>query len=70
MIEELGGGVYNVYAPGETGLNATLYTLQGVTVLKASTASDSLTLDASALCYGVYVLKVDGTHSTRTCFPK
>lgn len=66
VIEELGGGVYNVYAPGETGLNASLYTLQGVAVLKTSTASDSLTLDASALCNGVYVLRVDGTHSTRT----
>lgn len=56
MITDLGGKQYEVCCPGLTGLSCSVYNLQGSNVAAAVTDGDTLTLDASGLQSGIYVL--------------
>lgn len=66
MLESVGNGCFNIYAPGQEALSAEVYTLQGVKVAGGASQTETLSLDASQLPAGVYVLRVNGSHSTRT----
>lgn len=66
IIEPQGNAVYRIYAPGQDCVSATIYSIQGTEVKSLTSCSDSMTIDASSLATGVYVLKVTGSHSSRT----
>lgn len=60
IVEELGGNVFSAFLAGCDGLNASLYSLGGQRMLTASAADDEVTVDASALAPGIYILSVEG----------
>ena len=60
------GNVFSIYAPGQTDLKVSVYALQGLEMKAIATDSDSLTLDASDLPAGIYVMKVNGSHTARS----
>lgn len=60
------GGVYRISALGQTSVTASLYNLQGIEMKHMSTPGEELTLDITGLPSGVYVLKVEGSHTSRT----
>ena len=66
MLGSAGNGCFNIYAPGQEALSAEVYTLQGVKVAGGASQTETLSLDASQLPAGVYVLRASGSHSTRT----
>lgn len=67
IVENLGAGNYSVFLAGGDGLTATVYNLAGAQVASARADSDSLTLDASSLQPGIYVLKaVNGSAAAST----
>lgn len=51
---------YDITAAGASRLSARLYDLQGRTVAEAYAAGNSLSLDASGVTGGIYVLRVSG----------
>lgn len=59
IVTPLGGQAYNVFVGGAAHVAVTLYSLSGQAVASASAQSDELTIDASALQAGVYVMAVD-----------
>ena len=46
-------------------MDVTIYNMQGQVVLKENAVGDEITVDASGLNNGVYILKVNGTHSQK-----
>lgn len=66
MIESTGGNVYDIFAPAEKSVSASVINLQGVTVLNRSAESESLSLDLNTLPSGIYLLHVTAPHSSRT----
>ena len=65
MVSTLGAKQFNVFLGGEDNMDVTIYNMQGQVVLKESAAGDEITIDASALIDGVYVLNVNGVHSQK-----
>lgn len=59
------GDMFTVTLPGAADINAAVYSLSGSKVMAASSACDELTIDASSLAPGVYVLNVNGAHSRK-----
>ena len=66
LIESAGGNVYDIFAPGEDSVSATVYSLQGVASLSSAANGNSMNLDLSSLPSGIYLLKVTAPHSSRT----
>lgn len=66
ILIENEGNVFSIYAPGQTALKASVYALQGMEVKAIATDDDTLTLDASGLPAGIYVMKVNGSHTARS----
>lgn len=66
IIIENEGNIFSIYAPGQTSLKASVYSLQGMEVKAGAADGDALTLDASALPAGIYVMKVNGSHTARS----
>lgn len=67
MLRQQGKQI-EVFVAGETSLSAKLYNLGGRAVVKATCAGNRLTLDASPVPSGVYVLHLEGSgtyHSTK-----
>lgn len=60
------GNVFTIEAPAATTVGATLHSLQGAQMLAATEAGQSLTLDASALTPGIYVLTVSTDNSSKS----
>lgn len=57
---------FNIYAPGQSQIVATVFDLSGNAVATAQTHGEELTLSLHNLPAGVYVLQVNGSHSTRS----
>ena len=53
------GNAFTVEAPAATAIEATVFSLQGAQMLSASASGQSLTIDASTLTPGVYVLCIN-----------
>lgn len=60
VVTPAGEKVYSVFVAGETAINASLYSAAGVLVANAKADADEVTVDASHVAPGVYVLAVDG----------
>ncbi len=60
------GRQVDVFVAGETSLSACLYNVGGALVARTAAAGDQLTLDASALPTGVYVLQVQGAATSHS----
>ena len=58
VIAPVGDRQWNVMVDGATDINAVLYNVQGVAVATASSQNGEVTLDASSVAPGVYVLCV------------
>ena len=65
MVTGAGKNVYNVFLGGAKALNVTLYNMQGQAVKNCSVNGDEVTVDASTLATGVYVMNVNGVHSQK-----
>jgi len=66
LVSADGDRRYEVFVNGEQGLTATLTAMSGANVLTAASDGDTVTVDASALTPGIYVLAVKGTDTTYT----
>ncbi|MDE6206869.1 MAG: S8 family peptidase [Muribaculaceae bacterium] len=66
MVNQISNGVFDIYGSGATGLSATLYSLGGSQAASATASGTELTLDASHLAAGVYVLRVQAGNDTDT----
>lgn len=64
MVTPAGGNRFNVFVGGATSLDVTLTSMTGGVALKSSAPGDELTVDASSLPAGVYVLTANG-HSQK-----
>lgn len=64
MVTMAGDNVFNVFVGEATSVDATLTSMSGACMLRASSAGDELTLDASSLPAGIYVLSANG-HSQK-----
>lgn len=65
MVRPTGNRTYEIFLGGAANIDAALYSPAGAEVLAASGAGDQLSLDASALAPGVYILSVNGSHSQK-----
>lgn len=65
MLKSLGGNRYEVFVDGAKDVNVALIGLSGQIAIKAATAGDCLTLDASTLTPGVYILTVNNIHNRK-----
>lgn len=59
------GRRFNIFLGGSKKLTAELFSMTGVRVLEATSQSDELTLDATGIEAGVYVLRINGAHATK-----
>lgn len=64
MVTMAGENVFNVFVGEAVSVEASLTSMSGACVLRASSAGDELTLDASSLPAGIYVLSANG-HSQK-----
>ena len=64
MVTLAGDNVFNVFVGEAVSVEASLTSMSGACVLRASSAGDELTLDASSLPAGIYVLSANG-HSQK-----
>lgn len=65
MLSTSDGRTYEIFLGGASAVEARLYSTGGACVATASSQSDQVVLDASALAPGIYILNVNGTHSKR-----
>ena len=54
---------FNLFLAGATHIDAVVYNAVGQVVMTVESSSDELNLDASSLSAGVYVVRVNGTHT-------
>ncbi len=60
IVTPLGSGRFNIFAGDANGLDVALYAMNGAKVMAATAAGDEMTLDASGVASGIYVLQVNG----------
>lgn len=65
MVVANGTDSYNVFVPGASHVSATLYSMQGASVLTAAAAADEVNVSVAGLPKGVYILNVNNSHSQR-----
>lgn len=65
LFRPLGDNKYNVFVEGEEAINVRLYTTAGNEVKLVKGDSNDVTLDASGLSTGVYLLSVEGKNCAR-----
>lgn len=65
QLTAIGARIWNVFLNGASKIDARIINLAGQTVLTVSAAGCEATVDASSLAPGIYVLNVNGLHSTR-----
>lgn len=63
LIRNLGGGKYEIFLAGRSGIKANLYNVAGTLVMSDYTEGEELVLDTTDMTPGVYVLNVNGTCS-------
>ena len=59
MVTAEGGNCFNAFVGGATAIDAAIYSLSGQKVLGTRTEGDEITVDASSLAPGCYILKVN-----------
>ena len=59
QIRKSGSASFDILMPGASVMDAVVYDLSGAAVLKASASGNEISVDASALMPGVYILKVN-----------
>ena len=65
VVSTLGEKNFNVFLGGEENMDVAIYNMQGQVVMKENAVRDEITVDASGLNNGVYILKVNGIHSQK-----
>lgn len=65
LIVSNNGGEYSFCLPAANGLDVKLYSSAGQLVASASSASDQLTVNTSALTPGIYIATINGKYSYR-----
>lgn len=65
MVSVSGKNIYNVFLGGAESLNVLVYNMQGQVVKAVEAQGDEISVDASNLEAGVYVLNVNGVHSQK-----
>lgn len=60
IVSAKGNNTYEAFVNGENGLTATLTSMSGANVLNAVSDTDTVTVDASSMTPGIYVLTVKG----------
>ncbi|MDE6468303.1 MAG: T9SS type A sorting domain-containing protein, partial [Muribaculaceae bacterium] len=60
-----GSGIYDIFAAGASRIDATIFNLSGAAALQGAAEGDNLTLDASSLAPGIYILRAtaDGSRT-------
>ncbi len=60
-----GSGTYDIFAAGASRIDATIFNISGAAALQGAADGDNLTLDASSLAPGVYILRAtaDGSRT-------
>ncbi len=66
MLKNLGGNVFETFVAGAEGITATVTSMAGANVLNAGSDCDTLTVDASTLTPGIYVLTVKANNLVRS----
>lgn len=61
LVTQVGPKSFEVFVSGETALRVTMFNMSGAAVLSDAVAGDTLTVDASSLAAGIYVVSVEGT---------
>ncbi|MCC8070661.1 MAG: S8 family peptidase [Bacteroidales bacterium] len=69
MVRSLGGRSFLASLPGAESVRCEVYDTTGHLVARASTPGDELTLDLNRLAKGVYILRVNNTHSQKLLLP-
>ncbi|MDE6287147.1 MAG: peptidase, partial [Muribaculaceae bacterium] len=68
IVTESGRNVFDVFCgDGSGSISLRAFSLAGTAVASLSADADQITLDASAWAPGVYVVNVNGRHSTKIC---
>lgn len=65
MVAALGGGRYNVFAPGKDGYSLAVYDTAGRSVQASTVSGDECTVDLSAVATGIYFIKIDGLQAAK-----
>ena len=65
VVSTLGEKNFNVFLGGAENMDVAIYNMQGQVVMKENAVGDEITVDASGLNNGVYILKVNGIHSQK-----
>lgn len=65
VVSVTGNRQIGVFVPGEASIKACLYNISGQCILMSEARGDEMSLDASAVAPGVYVLTVNGSYSTK-----
>lgn len=65
IVEPLGADTWNVILGSDKTVNVSLYNVQGALVATASGTDGAAQLSTAGLASGIYVMNVNGTHSTR-----
>lgn len=60
------GGSYAIYAPGQESLRVSVVDLSGRAVKQFTTDGDSATLSTQGLPTGMYIMCIEGSHSSRS----
>ena len=66
LVSELGNNQYEVSCVGANSIKATIYSLSGQAVVTATAQGDAVTVDASGVNAGIYVLAVEGGNTKYT----
>ncbi len=65
MITSTGHNTFEVFVGGATQINATVYNVAGQPVLTQSCEGDEITIDATSLNTGVYIISINNQYNQR-----
>lgn len=65
MVKPLGNNSFEAFLGGENNVNAVIYNMAGQSVITKSCQGDEITIDASSLTPGIYVLSINQRHNQR-----
>ncbi len=64
MVTTVGRGIFDIFLAGERNVTAYLYDMQGRVGAVTEGAGDNVTMDASHLSDGIYIIKVKGANNS------
>ena len=65
MIQTIGHNIFEAFVGGATQMEATIYNTSGQLLLNKSCEGDQITIDASSLNAGVYIISINGQYNQR-----